>query len=948
MKKIAWMGMMMVAGAAFAANVTDTDDTSWWSLADGVLTLDNSTADLSARTNTYTAVIGAGVTKIVKTGPGRVRLTGINTAFAGEIEVQAGILAGNVLDTADRANDTTYDNFGRPSAITIAQDAAFEITDPNKAGLDPPTGRTAFFTCPVRVQGAGPDGNGAIRRLYPRINGANGSSVHRVFNDVTLTGPTTFGCGGRWGISTKFDMGGYKLTIVKGDATAGQTIWEFGRATTFTISHPADVDVEGGEFLFERVTLKPDNVLAGMTFTMKGGLVRLYGTPTALPFPMAVPSGATSTIDGGRSSQDMTETNFSRLNKLSGSLALDGTLKLTAYSSNRLNALHLNGPINGTGTLLVGGTKNQGCYFLGGGASSQFGALVVTNGVLTIHDAAQVCVTNFFPHDQWGNPTSLPIHVGGAETGANVACLEVTNAVFKTPTTLASGRRPKLGIAFNSQTSGIMAIRPGAVVSNDLHIGNGGYGAVHQSGGKLFWRAGMSNDGFIGAGTYGYYGLTGGELETEGWINYGRTGRSIMLQRGGKMRVTKNQPLKLARSGWTSYAHYCILGGELESLGEIRFCDNGASAGDGADAVFTVKGAGAKAKVTDISQYAGVNSANRIMGVVSIADGGELTVDRIYKRESTTSGTTAAKWAEIKDICTNTIFYLTFDGGVLKTGKAGEFFYSDDGSRVPNRVLVYEKGATIDTDGKNVTWRAPFARPEGKGLDTITINNSTLTAANYAVGPGVVKIYNSGLFFNGGTAMVDFDDATRTQKAAVIVTCPGERYAEDNCLVRVENRDLGVVEIARTLRELGSGGLTKRGAGTLTLTSTNTYAGATRLEGGTLAFTHAQGYPGGDLEIAAAAVQGQTLAAPLLTANTLAFNAGKGVRVTEADTLDDSTFGTMKTVATFTNPISLPTLTLVDADGTAWANTRQWHLQLADGGRTLKFGSARGTQILFR
>ena len=95
-------------------------------------------------------------------------------------------------------------------------------------------------------------------------------------------------------------------------------------------------------------------------------------------------------------------------------------------------------------------------------------------------------------------------------------------------------------------------------------------------------------------------------------------------------------------------------------------------------------------------------------------------------------------------------------------------------------------------------------------------------------------------------------------------------------------------------------------------------------------------------------MQGQTLAAPLLTANTLTFNAEKGVRVTEADTLDDSTFGTMKTVATFTNPISLPTLTLVDADGTAWANTRQWHLQLADGGRTLKFGSARGTQILFR
>ena len=84
------------------------------------------------------------------------------------------------------------------------------------------------------------------------------------------------------------------------------------------------------------------------------------------------------------------------------------------------------------------------------------------------------------------------------------------------------------------------------------------------------------------------------------------------------------------------------------------------------------------------------------------------------------------------------------------------------------------------------------------------------------------------------------------------------------------------------------------------------------------------------------------------TDDALAFGAGKGVRVTEADTLDDKTFGGMKTVATFTNPISLPALTLVNADGTEWANIRQWHLQLVDGGRTLKFGPARGTQILFR
>ena len=65
--------------------------------------------------------------------------------------------------------------------------------------------------------------------------------------------------------------------------------------------------------------------------------------------------------------------------------------------------------------------------------------------------------------------------------------------------------------------------------------------------------------------------------------------------------------------------------------------------------------------------------------------------------------------------------------------------------------------------------------------------------------------------------------------------------------------------------------------------------------------------------------------------------------------MDDKTFGRAKTIATFTTPLAEPpSLTLVDGNGDELPPSGLWCLMLTDGGRTLKFGTVRGTQVIFR
>ena len=113
------------------------------------------------------------------------------------------------------------------------------------------------------------------------------------------------------------------------------------------------------------------------------------------------------------------------------------------------------------------------------------------------------------------------------------------------------------------------------------------------------------------------------------------------------------------------------------------------------------------------------------------------------------------------------------------------------------------------------------------------------------------------------------------------------------------------------------GGLTKKGAGTLTVSKANTYNGPTRVLGGKVDFQNAAGFPGGDVEIDAVELASRGANDPFISSSaSLTFNEGSKLRILVPAGFDLSRLNTNRAVVTTASPMSgdLPTAVAVDAE----------------------------------
>ena len=153
----------------------------------------------------------------------------------------------------------------------------------------------------------------------------------------------------------------------------------------------------------------------------------------------------------------------------------------------------------------------------------------------------------------------------------------------------------------------------------------------------------------------------------------------------------------------------------------------------------------------------------------------------------------------------------------------------------PTKVTVFAGGAVIDANGHNSFVSAPLEAPSGWGVASIALPQDFVRTD--WLGPQHVSILGgSG---RGATAITDFD-ATSGTISRIIVTSPGQGYAEgDTLAVSIPNNHYtSNLVCTATLAPLASGGLTVTNsaatAGTITLNAVNTYTGATVVAAGTL------------------------------------------------------------------------------------------------------------------
>jgi autotransporter-associated beta strand protein len=520
---------------------------------------------------------------------------------------------------------------------------------------------------------------------------------------------------------------------------------------------------------------------------------------------------------------------------VSGNGAINGATGLTKLGTNTFTLATANtyfGPtivnegvlaLSGLGTLGLESplTLSGGVVDLGG-LSASVGPVSITNAPAsgnTIQNGNLQAASYLANLDSGTATVSANLSSAGTLTkaGAGSLVLSGTNSFVGTtvtkgfltlsaPGSLLSGATVTVG----SATPGTLTIDGGTLNcgGNHLQTGNaaGHLGAIYMNSGLVTNIQQLLVGGGANTANYGFLKISGG---------------------------TWSQPV-------TGTSRYRI--GQYGSIG-LFYQTNGTfnGAAGGSQAFDIANAAGANTGVVYLAGSALINhNAALVVGGTTAGSLGVLTVSdtatAIFNGSITIGGVAGIQGfanlnggtLQVNSVTLNAAGLLTFNGGTLKAGAANTAFNAGAG-----RALVFTNGVTVDTGTNRMTVAQNLLAPTGSGIETIPV----LTSGSGYIGAPFVGINGDG---GGATAIANMTDdgmGNGTYKIqSLTLTSPGTNYTLVTSVTLAGGGGSGATfdTAGATFVANISGGLTKQGMGTLTLSGINMYGGDTVINNGKL------------------------------------------------------------------------------------------------------------------